>query len=58
MTAALRMGRRLFAAKRRRRRELAKLSFQEKIAIVVKMQKIENGIRRARHRPLRPVWVV
>ena len=55
--AALRMAQRLFEAKRRRRQQLARLSFRKKIAIVVRMQEIENGIRQARHRPLRPVWV-
>ncbi|MFA5139871.1 MAG: hypothetical protein WC728_11625 [Elusimicrobiota bacterium] len=43
-------------AKRRRRSELAKLPFKRKIAIVVKMQEIENGIRRSQGRPERPVW--
>jgi|GEM_PF-604294 len=55
--AASRMAQRLFAAKRRRRQQLARLSFREKIAIVVRMQEIENGIRQARHRPLRPAWI-
>lgn len=56
--AALKTAKRLFEAKRRRRRKLAGLSFREKIAIIVSMQKIENGIRRARHLSLRPVWSV
>ena len=43
-------------AKRRRRCELAKLPFERKIAIVVKMQGIENSIRRSQGRPERPVW--
>ncbi len=54
--SARRTLRRLLATKLRRRRALAKLSFREKIAVVVRMQAIENGIRRAQHRPTRQAW--
>ena len=54
--AAWNLAQRLFEAKRRRRRRLAALSFEEKIAVVIRMQEIENGIRRAGGRNPRPAW--
>jgi hypothetical protein len=37
---------RVFRAKAKRRRELARLPFEEKIEIVMKLQRMANGIRR------------
>jgi len=44
---------RLIAAKERRRRELAALSFAEKVRVVVQLQQIVAPVLRARGRPVR-----
>jgi hypothetical protein len=46
----------LFRAKQRRRRELARLPIEEKIRMLVEMQKVANDIRAATGRPNRRVW--
>jgi len=48
---------RLIAAKEQRRRELAALSFAEKVRVVVQLQKMVVPILRARGRPVR-VWAL
>jgi len=50
-----RTARAIFRAKADRRRELARLPFEEKIRIVVRLQKIAADIRKAR-KPL--VWKI
>ena len=47
---------RLLRAKRARRRRLAALPIEEKIAIVVQMQRIANDIRRKTGRKTLPEW--
>ena len=47
---------RLLQAKRARRRRLAALPIEEKIAIVVHMQRIANDIRRKTGRKTLPEW--
>jgi len=46
----------LFRAKERRRKRLARLPIEEKIRIIVELQKIENEIRRATGRPTKREW--
>jgi hypothetical protein len=47
----------LIAAKEQRRRELAALSFPEKVRVVVQLQKMAAPLLRARGRPVR-VWAL
>ena len=47
---------RLFRAKEKRRAALAKLPIEEKIRIVVDLQKMANDIRAATGRRKRRVW--
>ena len=49
---------RLLRAKRARRRRLAALPIEEKIAIVVQMQRIANDIRRKTGRKTLPEWTI
>ena len=49
---------RLLKAKRARRRRLAALPIEEKIAIVVQMQRIANDIRRKTGRKTLPEWTI
>lgn len=46
----------LLAAKARRRRALARLPYLKKVEVVLKLQRIENEVRRATGRPARPAW--
>jgi hypothetical protein len=46
---------RLFAAKERRRKELAALPYPEKVRVVIRLQQMAAPILRARGRPVR-VW--
>ena len=48
---------RLIVAKEQRRRELAALSFAEKVRVVVQLQQMVAPILRARGRPVR-VWAL
>jgi len=47
---------RLFDAKEERRRELAALSFVEKVRIVVELQKMAAPLQRLRDGKERPIW--
>ena len=47
---------RLFLAKQRRRIELARLSIEEKVRVLVKLQKIAEGIRPRSGRMKPPAW--
>jgi hypothetical protein len=47
---------RALAAKRKRRRELARLPFDEKIKIVVQLQRITTEIRTSMGLPARKPW--
>ncbi|HUW62698.1 MAG TPA: hypothetical protein VMZ06_16950 [Candidatus Bathyarchaeia archaeon] len=47
---------RALAAKRKRRRELARLPFEEKIKIVVQLQRITTEIRTSMGLPARKPW--
>ena len=47
---------RLFLAKQRRRIELARLPIEEKVRILVKLQKIAEGIRPRSGKMKPPVW--
>jgi len=49
---------RLLRAKHARRRRLAALPIEEKIAIVVQMQRIANDIRRKTGRKTLPEWTI
>ena len=46
----------LLDQKARRRLELAKLPIEEKVRLVVLMQRHENEVRRAAGRPEKPEW--
>ncbi len=46
----------LLDAKARRRRALARLPYLKKVEAVLKLQRIENEVRRATGRPARPAW--
>ena len=46
----------IYRAKEDRRRDLARLPFHEKIALLVTMQKRADGILRSTGRPGRIVW--
>ena len=48
---------RLIAAKEQRRRDLAGLSFPEKVRVVVQLQQMAAPVLRARGRPAR-VWAI
>lgn len=48
---------RIFAAKERRRRDLARLPFQEKVRAVIQLQEMAATILRARGKMVRP-WNV
>ena len=48
----------LFRAKEERRRELARLPIEEKIRIIVELQKMANGILAATGRAQRRVWEI
>ena len=48
----------LFQAKNLFHKEMAKLSFEEKIEILVKLQKIANDIRSANGKKQRKVWKI
>lgn len=50
--------RRVLEIKQRRRTRLARLPIEEKIAIVVRLQRLGNEIRRARGRPVLPEWTI
>ncbi|MBI4229373.1 MAG: hypothetical protein HY608_00900 [Planctomycetes bacterium] len=43
-------------AKEHRRARLARLPFEEKLGIVVELQRLANVLRASAGRPLRPVW--
>lgn len=47
---------RVLRAKQRRRRALARLPIEEKVRIVVALQKTANDIRRMAGRPVLPEW--
>jgi len=49
---------RLLKAKQARRRRLAALPIEEKIAIVVQMQRLANDIRRKTGRKTFPEWTI
>ncbi len=46
----------LFRAKEKRRRELAKLPFEKKIHILIELQKIANDLTTAHARSKLPAW--
>lgn len=46
----------IFEAKRQRRRELARLPIEQKLGIVLDLQRMANEVRRAVGRPTRPEW--
>jgi hypothetical protein len=48
----------LFREKRERRKRLAALPIEEKIRILVQMQKLSNDIREKTGRKPLPVWVI
>jgi len=50
--------RRILEAKSRRRLRLARLPSEEKIAILVRLQRLGNEIRRATGRPTLPEWTL
>jgi len=49
---------RIFEGKKRRRRARARLPIEEKISILVRLQRLGNDIRRARGRPALPEWTL
>ena len=49
---------RLFRAKARRRRQLAALPIEEKIRILIEMQRLSNDIRRKTGRKPLPEWEI
>ena len=50
--------RRILEAKSRRRLRLARLPIEEKIIILVKLQRLGNEVRRASGRPTLPEWTI
>ncbi len=52
------LARRLFRAKAARRRRLAALPIEEKIRILIDMQRLSNDIRRKTGRKTLPEWVI
>ena len=52
------LARRLFRAKAARRRRLAALPIEEKIRILIDMQRLSNDIRRKTGRKPQPEWII
>ncbi len=52
------LARQLFAAKERRRLQLARLPIEQKIRMLVELQRLGNDIRRTTGRALRPEWII
>ena len=48
----------LIEAKARRRKDLAKLSFKEKIRILVRLQEMAGGIRKPGKQQAKGVWQI
>lgn len=50
------LARQLWQQKRQRRRQLAALPIEEKIRLLIRLQRLANEVRQQVGRPVRPEW--